>query len=307
MKINKLYAGIALAGTLILTGCGDDNDDNVSNPDNNGGPIVNNELNYTLFDSFTEVVNGQYKGGWGKVDYKANNNGLMQTVSTVVGSSPTAYQNSSSGYTDIEYYASKNTFIAVPEGSQDKFYKVNFIDSNTFKSSIQMNGSSIDSTYDIVTINLSGVGRLPSSATTGIRTDLNSFSDNFSATFPSGSQCYILQETPTQSYYVFYDYDAGQDVTLDEWIADEEEANTATDLVKEKVGSNNELPAVRYTDEYGDMVGAVQYNGLVYNAYYYQAGVKDTAITDFTKDVVNCDLYNDVAADFFETQIKANY
>ena len=307
MKINKLYAGIALATTLLLTGCGDDNDNNVSNPDNNGGPIVNNELSYTVFDSFTEVVNGQFQGGWGKLAYVIGNNKFSETISTVVGSSPTAYQESTSEYTDIEYYAGKNTFVAVPAGSEDKFYKANFTDSNTFKSSIQMDGSSIDSTYDIVTIDLSGVGRLPSSATTGIRTDLNSFSDNFSATFPNGSQCYILQETPTQSYYAFYDYDAGQDITLDEWIADEEEANTATDLVKEKVGRNNELPAVRYTDEYGDMVGAVQYNGLVYNAYYYQKGVKDAAMTDFTKDVVDCNLYNDVAADFFETQVKASY
>ena len=306
MKINKLYAGIALASTLVLTGCGGDDDSEYVGGGDNGGPIVNNQLNYSLFDSFTEVVDDQYKRGWGKVTFEVNNNGLMQTISTIVGSSTTAYQNSTSGYKDVEYYAGKNTFITVPEGSKDKFFKVNFIDSDTFESSIQMNGSSINATYDIVTIDLNNVGKLPFSATTGIRTDLNSLSDDFNSTFPSGSECYILQETPAQPYYLFYDYNAGRDITLEEWIDDRREDSTLTDLVQENIGRDNELPAVRYTDEYGDMIGAVLYNGLVYNAYYYQKGVKTNTITDFTKNVVDCDLYNDTAADFFVTQIKAN-
>lgn len=307
MKINKLYAGIALASTLILTGCGDDNDDNVSNPDNNGGPIVNNELNYSAFDSFTDVVNGEYKRGWGKTVYVIGNNRFSKTISTAVGSSPTAYQDSMSEYSNIEYYASKNTFVAVPLGSEGKFYKLRFTDDHTFNSSIYEGDSSINATYNIVTLDLNGVSNLPFNAKTGISTDLNALPEESAATFPAGSQCYILQETPMQSYYAFYDYDAGKNITIDEWIADQKQDNTVTDIIQEKVGRNNELPAARYKDEHGNFVSAIKYNGLLYDADYYQKGVTDNTVTDFTTNVVNCYLYNDVAAKFFETQIKANY
>ena len=97
MKINKLYTGIVLAGALVVSGCGSDDDgEYVGGGSGNGGPIVNNELNYATFDPFSDVVNGQYKTGWGKFDFKLNNNGLIRSISTVVGSSPTAYQDSRS-------------------------------------------------------------------------------------------------------------------------------------------------------------------------------------------------------------------
>lgn len=307
MKINRLYTGIALATTLILTGCGDDNDDNVSKPDNNGGPIVNNELKYSVFDPFSEVVNNKYQTGWGKLAYIIGDSKFSETISTVLGSSPNAYQEDIGANTDIEYYASKNAFAAIPAGSESKFLKFNFTDSDTFKLRIKSNDSSLNFTYDIVTLDLTGVGKQPRNATTGIDTDLDYFPEGFNATFPSGSQCYILQETPSQSYYAFYDYDAGKDITLDEWIADKKEGETIIDLVTENVGRNNELPAVRYTNEYGEMVGAVAYKGLIYNAFYNQKDVKQNADTNPDIAEVYCNQYNDVATKFFEAQIKANY
>ncbi len=92
MKVSKLYTGILLASTLIVTGCGSDDSDSTIITDSNTGPIVNNELNYTAFDSFTDISNGLYKKGWGKITFKINNNGLTRTTSTVVGSSDNAYQ-----------------------------------------------------------------------------------------------------------------------------------------------------------------------------------------------------------------------
>ena len=82
---------------------------------------------------------------------------------------------------------------------------------------------------------------------------------------------------------------------------------TRPNIINEKVGRNNELTAVRYTDENGEIEAAVQYNGLVYNAYYYQKDVQEDSDTDLTKGVVDCDLYNSVATKFLETQIKTNY
>ena len=306
MKINKLYAGIALASTLVLTGCGGDDDSEYVGGGDNGGPIVNNQLNYSVFDPFTDVVNNEYKGAWGKLAYKINNNGLTETLSTVIGSSPTAYQDSRSD-DGWEYYVSKNAFAAVPESFDSKFYKINFIDSDTFTLKVQSNNSTFNSTYDITTLDLTGVGKQPRNATTGIDTDLGYFPDGFNATFPSGSQCYIILETPKQNYYSFDDGDAINSMTIEQWIANERKNNTITNLVQENIGLNNELLAARYTDEDGDVIAVVRYNGLIYDALYNQKDLQEKENTDPDISEVYCNLYNDVATDFFETQIKATY
>ena len=310
MKVNKLYTSMALASALLITGCGSD-DDSSSGTDNgnNDGPIVNNELNYAVFDIFTDVVDGEYKNGWGKIAFKLNNNGVRQTTSTVVGSSPTAYQDSRSDDDDDhhDYYAADKTFAKVSDVFDKRFYKINFVDNDTFTLKIQTDNRPIDSVYDIKTLDLSGIKKLASNAKAGINTDLDYayFPNNIA--FPTGSECYIFQETPSQSYYTFYDLASREDITIGQWIADQKQDNVVKNLIQEKVGRNNELPAARYTDEDGDIVSAIEYNGLVYDAYYYQKGVTEDADIDFTTDFVNCDQYNTVAANFLEKQIKANY
>ncbi|MGO2213820.1 hypothetical protein ACTXJ2_12250 [Psychrobacter alimentarius] len=306
MKMNKLYTGIVLASTLILTGCGDDDSNSSTDNGNNDGPIVNNELKYATFDPFSEVINNKYQSGWGKLAYRISNDGLIATISTVLGSSPTAYQDSRSD-TYIEYYIGKNLFADVPEEFDSKFYKINFVDSDTFKLKVQSKGSTFNSTYDIMTLDITGIGKQPRDATTGIATDLDYFPDNFNATFPSGSKCYILQETPDQDFYTFDDGDDEGSMTIEQWIAKERKNQTVTDLVKEKVGNNNELQAVRYTNEDGDIVAAVLYEGLIYDASYHQKGVQEKENTNPDIAEVYCNLYNDVATKFFEAQIKTNY
>lgn len=309
MKINTLYVGILLTGAVALTGCGgDDDSEYVSGNGDNSGPITNNELSYVAFDPFSDVVNGSYKTGWGKLTYKFNNSNVLHTVSTVVGSSPTAYQNSIGDEEDnLDYYVGDKIFIKVSDEFDSRFYKLDFIDNESFILRIQTDNAPIDSIYDIKTIDLSGIKKLPSNAETGINTDLDYdyFPDNI--TFPTGSQCYIFQETPSQSYYSFYELASRQSITISEWIAGQKQYTVVKSLVQEKVGRNNELPAARYIDEDGNIVAAVEYNGLVYSAEYYQKGVTESSDIDFTTDVVNCDQYNDVAADFIESQIKANY
>ena len=307
MKVNKLYTSMALASALLITGCGSDDDSSSSTDNgNNDGPIVNNELNYATFDPFSDVINDKYQAGWGKLAYKISNDGLIETISTVVGSSPTAYQDSRSD-TYIEYYVGKNLFAAVPEEFDSKFYNINFVDSDTFKLKVQSKSSTFNSTYDIMTLDITGIGKQPRDATTGIATDLDYFPDGFNATFPSGSKCYILQETPDQDFYTFDDDDDEDSMTIEEWITKERKNQTVTNLVKEKVGSNNELQAVRYTNEDGDIVAAVLYEGLIYDASYHQKGVQEKESTNPDTAEVYCNLYNDVATKFFETQIKATY
>ncbi|WP_201535907.1 hypothetical protein [Psychrobacter immobilis] len=305
MKMNKLYTGIVLASTLILTGCGDD--DSGTDNGNNDGPIVNNELNYATFDPFTDMSNDKYEEAWGKLAYRLSNNGLVQTISTVVGSSPTAYQDSRSDDLDLEYFIGKNVFAAVPEKFDSKFYKISFIDSDTFKLRVQSDNASINSTYNIVTLDLTGVGKQPRNAKTGIATDLDYFPNGFNATFPSGSQCYIILETPEQDFYTFDNDDDEGSMTIEQWIANERKNNTVTNLIQENIGLNNELPAARYTDEDGNIIAAVRYNGLIYDALYNQKGVQEKFNLDPEIEEVYCNLYNDVATKFFEAQIKANY
>ncbi|MGE6475169.1 hypothetical protein [Psychrobacter sp. NPDC078631] len=309
MKINKLYASIALTSALLLTGCGGDDDGEyiVGNSDNTG-PIINNELNYTVFDAFTDVSNDEYIEGWGKLAYKFSNSGFTETISTVVGSSATAYQNSRDDEgNNSNYYVGNKVFIKVSDEFDNRFYKLKFTDSDSFESRIQTDNAAIDSVYDIETLDLSGIKKLANNADTGISTvlDYDYFPDNIA--FPTGSQCYIFQETPSQSYYYFYQQASREEITIDEWIAEQKQDNVVKNLVEEKVGRNNELSAARYTDEDGNIVAAVEYNGLVYDSDFYQKGVTENTDTDFTADVVDCDLYNTVAANFIETQIKANY
>ena len=253
------------------------------------------------------MSNNQYREAWGKLAYKLNNNGLLQTISTVVGSSSTAYQDSRSDDNDLEYYVGKNLFAAVPEEFDSKFYNISFVDSDTFKLKIQSGSATVNSTYDIITLDLTGVGKRQKNTQTGIETDLEYFPDGFNATFPSGSQCYIFLETPDQDYYTFSDDEDEGSMTIDQWIANERKYNTVSNLVEENVGSKNELQAARYTDEDGDINAAVVYKGLIYDAYYYQKGVQEKEDTNPATADVYCNQYNNVASKFLETQIKANY
>ena len=202
---------------------------------------------------------------------------------------------------------SLNQSFAVPEDFYSQFYNISFVDSDTFKLNIRSGNASVNSTYDIVTLNLEGVGKQPSNAKTGIDTELSSFPSSVNPVFPSGSQCYIFLETPNQNFYTFSEDEDEGSMTIDEWIANEKTYNTVTNLVKENIGIDNELPAARYTDEDGEIVAAVRYNGLIYDAFYNQSGVQENFNTNPDIEEVYCSLYNDVAANFLETQIKANY
>ncbi len=311
MQLRKnLYAGIVLASTLIVTGCGsdDDSDSFVSNG-SDIGPIINNEFKYTEYYAFTDV-DDDYKTAWGKIKHTRTKNSSREEISTVVGSSSTAYQNSiENDDNGLSYYAGNNFFIGVTENFDSKYYKIDFIDNDTFELKIQKDNAVINSTYDILTYDLSGVGKIDNENPVGIYTDLNYF--NYfpdTLTFPQGSKCYVLQETAQQSYYSFSDTSANNRITIEEWLQYKRRLGyEVNNVIEEKVGQNNSLSAIRFNENSGEIVAAVEFNGLVYEADYLQQGVKEFLHTDPKTELVECYQLNNTAANFFEKQITANY
>lgn len=305
MKTNKLYVGMVLASALIITGCGSDEDSN------SGGnsSVVNNEFKYTEYYAFMDV-DDNYKTAWGKVKYAMTKNGFKEETSTVVGSSPNAYQNSiENDEIVLSYNAGNNFFITVTDNFDNRYDNTNFIDNDTFESKIQKDNAVIKSTYDILTYDLGGVGKFDNESTMGIYTDLNYF-DYFpdTITFPQGSKCYILQETAQQSYYNFSNTSTNNRITIEEWLQHKRRLGyEVNNVIEEKVGQNNSLSAIRFNEDSGEIFAAVEFNGLVYEADYFQQGVKEFLRTDPKKEVVECYQLNDTAAKFFEEQIKANY
>lgn len=308
MNLNKkLCTGILLSSTFIFAGCGGSDDSNPTfNDQNNNDPIVNGELKYSSYDIFSEVVNDKYKAAWGKLKFTLSNNGVKEQISTLVGSSATAYQDSR-GDDDLYYYAGNNFFMSVDDNFYNRYYKINFINEDSFNLRISKDNATINYTYDILSYDISGVGKVDSSAKTGLYTELHYDYFPSNLTFPAGSTCYILQETSDQTYYDFSN-DPDINTTLDEWLEYEKKwGNQITNLVRENVGQNNTLKAIRYTDQEGDINAAVLFNNAVYEASYIEKGVKQTRDTDPKTSLVACDSYNDTAAQFLDEQIKLNY
>ncbi len=310
MKPNRdIFTGLVLTSALIITGCEHD-DDSVNATDNaSNGPIVNNEFRYTVYDMCEDVDEANYKAAWGKFEFKINNDGLVRNISTVMGSTPSTYQDSRGNKdADLDYYVGDNVFVKILDEYDSKFDKIDFVDDDTFVLSLQTDNNPIHLTYDIVTLDLRGVGKLAADAKTGITTDLEYPYFPNDITFPIGAKCYIMHETPKQSYYTFYDSASTENVTIDEWIARQKDSGkTLNNLVKEMVGRHNELPAARYTNHKGRVKAVVSYNGLLHDAHYYKAGAQKDASINAKTGIVNCDQYNDVASEFLDQQIKANY
>lgn len=311
MKLNHaLYSSILLTGTLVIAGCGSDSDSGTVGSDQSGNnPVVNNEFKYSVYDIFDDLDNNNnYKTAWGKLKYTLSNNGVKEELSTVVGNSATSYQDSRSKDNDyLDYYAGNNFFIAVNDDFDDRYYKINFTNKDSFKLKISKDNATINSTYDILTYDITGVRQADSYAKTGFHTDLHYDYFPSNIAFPAGSQCYILQETSEQSYYNFDNTDTGYD-SLEQWLENERRASSQINtLVKENVGQNNSLQAIKYTDQDGDSNAAVFFNNRVYDATYVEKGVKQVKDIDPKTSSVYCDSYNDVAAAFLDEQIKINY
>lgn len=323
MRNNKSVLGVGIiTAVLAITGCGGSDDNGVYQSGGNGGqngngPIVNKAFQYTSFEMYNDKANS-YKSAWGKLKYTWRESGITEEISTVVGKTPFQDIHNTLDKNSFDYYVGNNTFIAIAEPDFKQYFKFKVVDSDTFKLTQTKDKSSLTSVFDVLTYDLNGKGKISDSAMTGIDTDLNAGYFPNDVKFPKGSVCYQLQETPVQSYYYFYTGAARDKLSIDQWLKLEPN-NTyyalngkpyhpvVKNVVKEQIGQNNSLPAVHYKDQYGQYHAAVQFNGMLYTADYYEKGVKETMNTDPNTSRVECWMYNDIAADYLEQQIKANY
>ena len=111
---------------------------------------------------------------------------------------------------------------------------------------------------------LSGKSGATALATTGLSTIFDSYGQQLKGAnfiFPQGSACIIIDDYTNQPVY---DLDSSYSTksTLAEWAAGH------SNVVYDKVGTNNEFDAAHYIDESGRYKAAVMYNGQLYLAEY---------------------------------------
>lgn len=323
----SIFTSTILCTALALTACGgsDDSTSNAIGGSNTGGtggnvnsnaPIQNGVFNYTVFDYYSDSAQ---KGAWGKLEYTLRNGSMLENISTVVGASP--YKQHDDG--KLDFRAGKGYISAIDDTKYTQLLSssLKLVDSDTFQ--VSYPNTPLIESMDVVSFDISGKGKNMLNANTGILTDLDEYEEYFKAinySFPQGSKCYVDNiKTNLPSYY-FYENGNRDDMTLQQWVADEQvESNIkingkyekikATDIVYENIGKSNELPAVRFKDQLGNYHAAVVYQGARYDASYTDGVNYETPVrnTNPANGVVHCWSYNKVAADYLAEQMKASY
>ncbi len=320
----SIFTSTILCTALVLTACGG-SDDNTSNagdtsnpPPNANAPIQNGVLNYSVFDIYSENEVGG-KNGWGRIDIAFRNGSFSETKSTVVG---TPSYESSLTKDDIDYATGNNFFFAMPSdlGIQTIAASLKILDGNNLEFTYP--NSDVRTMYNFVAIDISGKGKNVPNPKTGIVTDLDNYTSYFKSTnyaYPQGSVCYVANSKTNKPLYAFYKNAQRDQETLEQWLADEKNTTIRVNgntqpvqiqnVIYEKVGMNNELPAVRYQDQLGIYHAAVIYQGTRYDATYTDGKNFEAPIanSDLSKGIVQCDLYNKVAADYLAEQMKLSY
>ncbi|MGB2784479.1 hypothetical protein [Psychrobacter sp.] len=157
----------------------------------------------------------------------------------------------------------------------------------------------------------------------GIRTGLNSYpkisDNNANIAFPSGSICYIPLTISEREFLAFNAKNETNYRTLNDWIevAKKRFSDGRPSQVKDNfgVGVNNGQAAAQIkffatNNEpeyiYNAVVYAYNNSNRIYEADYVASG-RTEANLDERNGVVDCKLYNDIAADFLEREIKRYY
>ncbi len=130
------------------------------------------------------------------------------------------------------------------------------------------------------------------------------------AQFPANSICYadVIEKVSSPVFKLGYAF--LNQKTLEEWLDTANAANSNNyDYEIVKVGENNEYRAIRLVDpsNYKGDIGyeaAVEMDGSVYTADYIFNGYSRYIGPD--TDSVYCNHFNDIAADYLETQILAD-
>lgn len=322
------FALTTLCLAFGLTACGGSDGDsntnvttNPSNPTtptnstNTNLPIQNGVFNYTAFDSYVDLAR---KSAWGKLEYTLRDGSMTETILTVVGSSDYKLESDNT----FDFRAGKGFFSAINDSEYTqvlgKYLKM--VDGDTFQ--VTYPNTPLTESVDITSFDIGGKGKNPSNRSTGVLTDLDNYKDYFKATsysFPQGSKCYVNNSKTNVASYFFYGLNNYDQMTLQQWLADEQKSNieingksekvSASDIVYESIGLNNDIPAVHFKDQLGNYHAAVVYQGKLYNADYSDGKNYDTPVnnTDLSKGPVECWAYNKVAADYLAEQMKASY
>ena len=150
---------------------------------------------------------------------------------------------------------------------------------------------------------------------TGVFTDLNNYTAiPSSATFPSGSVCYIPVESTDTSFFTFNQNQRSIYSTLDDWTKAAEkqfgdDRSSMTIPINVGVGNSQKLIQVQFYDKNNKpeyIYHGVEYNKVIYNANFVGKNQSPPNQNDAT-GVIDCTIVNDVAADFLEREIKRYY
>lgn len=160
-------------------------------------------------------------------------------------------------------------------------------------------------------------------SSSGIRTALNTYSkisaNNVNTAFPEGSICYIPVTTSEREFLAFNAKNETNYRTLNDWlnVAKNRFNDSRPSQIKEGFGigiSNRQIASqVKFfaiNDEpeyiYNAVVYAYSNSNRIYETDYVASG-KTGPNANERNGLVDCTLYNDIAADFLAKKISDNY
>ena len=283
---------------ISLAGCGEEGIYNL------GGIGSNNEFTVSSFEGNSNNI--------ARINEKYRTGERNSEVINIVGNY------NSQGINTLDKTVLVNSF----EGTlENRYIEVN---GRTVKRPIYLKNSNVKLDYKVTYNEVNLSGRKADSYTTGsrkgIRTGLNNY-PNIAANvaFPSGSICYIPVTTSDREFLAFNAKNETNYRSLNDWteVAKKRFNDDRPFQIKDNlgVGINNrqQVAQVKFfaTDDEPEYI----YNAVIYdynngNRIYetdYVASGKTEANLDERNGIVDCKLYNDVAADFLAKEIKRYY
>lgn len=208
---------------------------------------------------------------------------------------------------------------------ENRYIEVN---GRTVKRPIYLKNSSTKLDYRVTynEVNLSGkkanscnAGNNTNSST-GIRTALNNYSKiSANIAFPYGSICYIPVTTSEREFLAFNAKNETNYRTLNDWLSvaknrfNDGRPSQIQDNFGVGINNRQRVAQVKFfaiNDEpeyiYNAVVYAYNNSNRIYETDYVASGITKLNMNE-RDGVVDCTLYNDVAADFLEREIKNYY
>ena len=306
-KMNKLImTPIALSVlAFALTGCGEGEDAIF-------GSGSSNEITVSSFEGNANNI--------ARINEKYRTGEHNSEVVNIIGNY------NSQGINTLDKTVLVNSF----EGRlENRYIEVNGL---TVKRPIYLKNSNAVLDYKITynTIDLSGrkadsyKAGSNTNSSSGIRTALNTYSkisaNNVNAAFPEGSICYIPVTTSEREFLAFNAKNETNYRTLNDWlnVAKNRFNDNRPSQIKEGFGvgvSNRQTASqVKFfatNDDPEYIYSAVVYaysnsSNRIYETDYVASGITG-ANTNERNGLVDCTLYNDVAADFLAKEIAYSY